>query len=178
MFSRSHLSHIIINANFKWLHNSFGSNYRLSEMQAAIGRLQLFKLPDWLDLRRTNAEFLLNGIKAIPGLKVFEPSKDYLHAYYKFYFNLELDKLNANWSRTKILIALNEMGIPCSEGVCSEIYREQAFIKKGFGPEAGLKNAQILSTTSLVLLVHPTLNLEHMQAMLDGLRQVMESATV
>lgn len=161
---------------FKWLHNSFGSNYRLSEMQAAIGLQQLYKLPDWLEIRKRNAEYLLNNLEKIPGLEVFRPNQDYSHAYYKFYFTVQLDKLKPTWSRDKILAALGEQGIPCREGSCSEIYREQAFVKNNLGPKDRLPNAQILSATSMMLPVHPTLEIEHMQIMLEAIRQIMATA--
>lgn len=161
---------------FKWLHNSFGSNYRLSEIQSAIGLLQLNKLPQWLKLRRRNAEFLLCNLRDIPGLKVLEPSTDYLHAYYKFYFHLDLNKLHKSWSKTKILAALGEMAIPCLEGTCSEIYCEQAFVQSGLGPQQPLPNAQALTATSLLLPVHPTLELEHLHSMVEGLQAVIQQA--
>jgi dTDP-4-amino-4,6-dideoxygalactose transaminase len=165
------------NYNFKWLHNSFGSNYRLSEMQAAIGRLQLPKLQTWVDMRRRNAQLLLSGIKEINGLEAFVPGSDYVHSYYRFYFFLKPERLNSAWSKSKLLVALNNMGIPCNEGVCSEIYLEKAFTKNNLGPESRFANAQRLSDTTLALLVHPTLEPTHIQAILDGLRQVMETAT-
>lgn len=162
---------------FKWVHNSFGSNYRLSEIQSSIGLVQLSKLSAWIELRQRNARFLLNGLKNIPAIFIFNPSADYQHAYYKFYFHIDQSKLKSGWSRDKISAALNEMGIPCREGVCSEIYREEAFIQRGFGPKNRLPNAQVLSSNSLILPVHHTLELAHMQIMLDGIKQVMERAT-
>lgn len=161
---------------FKWLHNSFGSNYRLTEMQAAIGLLQLKKLPAWVATRRRNALHLLQGMKNIKGLIAHTPSGDYTHAYYKFYFHINESALKAGNTRDTILAAINELGVPCREGVCSEIYREQAFIKAGFGPTNICANAQILTRTSMMLPVHPTLEIQHMQSMLDVISNVMENA--
>lgn len=161
---------------FKWLHNSFGSNYRMTEMQAAIGLAQLRKLPTWLQTRARNATVLLNGINSIPGLKAYTPPADYIHSYYKFYFSVDQHALKPDWSRDKILSVLNEIGIPCREGTCSEIYREQAFVKNGLGPKVRLTNAQQLSDSSLMLPVHPTLELTHMQYMLEALQQTMRDA--
>jgi dTDP-4-amino-4,6-dideoxygalactose transaminase len=162
---------------FKWLHNSFGSNYRMTEMQAAIGIQQLRKLPQWLKQRRSNATVLLAGLAKITGINVFEPSSDFVHAYYKFYFCVETTKLTNGWNRDKIMQALNEQGVPCREGSCSEIYREQAFKRLGLGPKQALPNAQRLSSTTLMLPVHPTMDESHMHAMLNIIQQVMGNAT-
>ncbi len=161
---------------FKWLHNSFGSNYRLTEMQSAIGIIQLKKLPKWIELRRRNAQYLIQGLQGIPGVTMHTPSADYVHSYYKFYFHIDAANLNKNWDRNKILAAINELGVQCREGSCSEIYREQAFVRAGLGPRQPLPNAQILSTNSMMLAVHPTLEIAHMQIMLDIITDVMQRA--
>lgn len=165
------------NLGFKWLHNSFGSNYRMTEMQSAIGLQQLRKLPTWLATRQRNAQILLDGIDHIPALYALRPNNDYIHAYYKFYFTVDPQKLHASWSRNLIIATLNELGVPCREGSCSEIYREQAFIKNDFAPKERFENAQRLSETTLMLPVHPTLEAEHMHGMLSIIKQVMGNAT-
>ncbi|MCB1891415.1 MAG: DegT/DnrJ/EryC1/StrS aminotransferase family protein, partial [Rhodocyclaceae bacterium] len=106
---------------FRWLHESFGSNFRLTEMQAAIGRLQLGKLPQWLQARRRNAAMLDQGFSAIPGLRVTRPPNGIGHAYYKYYAFVAPEKLAPGWDATRINEAVNAEGVPCFAGSCSEI---------------------------------------------------------
>ena len=122
---------------FRWLHESFGTNWRMTEMQAAIGRVQLRKLPQWLTLRRRNAAVLTDGFSRIPGLRLTIPPKEIEHAYYKYYVFVEPEALKSDWSRDRIMTALMDEGIPCNSGSCSEIYLEKAFRDRGQGTGVG-----------------------------------------
>lgn len=141
---------------FRWVHESFGTNWRLTEMQSAIGRIQLRKLPAWTKMRQNNAAILTEAFSRIPALRVTIPPKQIGHAYYKYYAFVQQELLRNEWKRDRIMTAINAEGIPCFSGSCSEIYLERAF--NGLRPEKRLPNAQILGETSLLFLVHPTLN--------------------
>lgn len=141
---------------FRWLHESFGTNWRLTEMQSAIGRLQLKKLPGWISARRRNAEMLTNAFKEISALRLTVPSSEIGHAYYKYYAFVRPERLKSGWTRDRILGAISAEGIPCFTGSCSEIYLEKAF--KGMRPTKRLPIAKNLGETSLMFLVHPTLS--------------------
>jgi dTDP-4-amino-4,6-dideoxygalactose transaminase len=143
---------------FRWLHESFGSNWRLTEMQAAIGRIQLRKLPMWLERRRRNAAMLTESFQAQPALRVTRPPPHVGHAYYKYYVFVRPDGLMAGWDRDRIVAAIAARGVPCFSGSCSEIYREAAFVRAGIGPDRALPIAKVLGETSLMFLVHPTLS--------------------
>ena len=54
---------------FRWLHNSFGTNWRMTEMQAAIGRVQLKRMPEWNKARLKM--LMLSGTPHLP-VKVLE----------------------------------------------------------------------------------------------------------
>ena len=144
-------------AGFKWLHQSCGTNWRLTEMQAAIGRIQLRKLPDWLLKRRTNAAMLEECFQVIPALRTTLPPKHIRHAYYKYYTFVRPDRLARGWDRDRIMEAINHEGVPCSSGSCSEVYLEQAFREQQLGPSERLPVAKELGENSLMFLVHPTL---------------------
>ena len=161
---------------FRWLHESFGSNFRMTEMQAAIGRRQLAKLPQWLAARRRNAAALDAGLAAIPGLRVVRPPREFGHAYYKYYAFAEPGLLAAGWDATRIIEAINAEGVPCFAGSCSEIYRERAFAERGWGPARRLPVAQRLGETSLMFLVHPTLGEAEMADTVGAVRKVMQAA--
>ena len=47
------------NAGFKWVHDNFGTNYRLTELQSAVGRMQLKLLPSWIITRKEMLKFYL-----------------------------------------------------------------------------------------------------------------------
>lgn len=145
---------------FRWLHESFGTNWRLTEMQSAIGRIQLQRMNDWHKKRTDNAlaiakacePFSANGLLRVP-----LPSSDIEHAFYKFYIFVEPAMLKPNWTRDRIIDEVNQRGVPCFQGACPEVYLEKAFENTGFRPVKRLPVAKKLGETSLMFLVHPTL---------------------
>ncbi len=142
---------------FRWLHESFGTNWRMSEMQSAIGRLQLRKLPQWHEARSRNAGVLQRCFQAIPALRVEHPPEEIQHAWYKYYVYVRPERLKPGWNRDRIMAAINTAGVPCFSGSCSEIYREKAFDETGLRPASRLPVARVLGETALMFLVHPTL---------------------
>ena len=163
---------------FRWLHESFGTNWRMTEMQAAIGLCQLGKLDDWHGKRLANAALLSTCFSVIPGLRVTRPPREIGHAYYKYYVFLEPEKLRPKWDHARVIAAINAEGVPCLSGSCSEIYLEQAFLKVGLGPAQRLPVARTLGETSLMFLVHPTLGETEMHDTCRAAAKVMESATL
>ncbi len=161
---------------FRWLTESFGTNWRMTEMQAAIGRVQLRKLATWTAQRRAHAKRLGEAFAAIPGLRVPVPPGHVGHAYYKFYAFVRPEELATGWDRDRIMQELQARGIPCTVGSCSEIHRERAFTDRGWGPERPLPVAQELGATSLMFMVHPTLPAGALDATIDAMRQIMALA--
>jgi dTDP-4-amino-4,6-dideoxygalactose transaminase len=161
---------------FKWLHESIGTNARLTEFQAAIGRCQLAKLDGWLEQRGRNARELTERFRAIDGLRVAVVSGEIRHAYYKFYVFVRPDALKESWSRDRIVSEVVSQGVPCGSGVCPEVYLEKAF--SGLFPqcEKRLPVARELGETSLMFPVHPTMNEAHMDQFGDVLASVMARA--
>lgn len=165
-------------AGFRWLHDSFGTNWRMTEMQAAIGRLQLKKLPEWLRIRNKNADILTKRFKNKWGLRITVPTSECCHAYYKYYVFIQPDRLKPGWDRNRIMQEVNAMGVSCFVGSCSEIYLEQAFSKINLNGVQSKPVAKLLGETSLMFLVHPTLTEACMEKMADALLSVLEDATV
>lgn len=159
---------------FRWLHESFGTNWRLTEMQSAIGRVQLRKLPEWIRIRQRHAAILTECFSAIPALRVTSPPAVIGHSYYKYYVFLQPEVLKKNWSRDRIMDAVNAEGIPCFSGSCSEIYLEKAFL--GLAPKKVLPSARKLGETCLMFLVHPTLSDEDMADTCRALEKVLAHA--
>lgn len=164
-------------AGFRWLHESFGTNWRLTEMQSAIGRIQLRKLPEWVETRRRNAAVLTECFSTIPALRVTRPPDEMGHAYYKYYVFIKPERLKAGWDRDRIMSAIAAEGVPCFSGSCSEIYLEKAFDAEGLRPKKRLPVAKELGETSLMFLVHPTLNETHMKAVCQAVEKVMKAAS-
>ena len=162
---------------FRWLHESFGSNYRITEMQAAIGRIQLEKMPDWHARRLSNARQIWGTAKQCKGLRVPNIPSYIEHAAYKCYVFVDLTKLKQDWGRDRIMREINALGVPCYSGSCSEVYLEKAFDHSEFKPDNRLPNAKELGETSLMFLVHPTLTKDHVQSTCDALASIMELAT-
>ena len=147
---------------FRWLHESFGTNMRLTEMQSAIGRVQLRKLPEWTAARQRHAAILTESFSRIPALRLTPVPSEISHAMYKYYVFVRPEMLASGWDRDMVMNAINAEGIPCFSGSCSEIYLEKAFVDAGYGPTERLPVAKELGETSLMFLVHPTLTDEDM----------------
>jgi dTDP-4-amino-4,6-dideoxygalactose transaminase len=146
---------------FRWLHESFGTNWRLTEMQSSLGRIALKKLPAFVEKRRKNAAVLVQSFSGIPGLRVTVPPAEIGHSYYKFYTFVRPETLRDEWTRDRIMAAIMAEGIPCFSGCCSEIYLEKAF-PLDMRPSERLEVARELGETSLMFLVHPTLSPQDM----------------
>ena len=154
---------------FRWLHESFGTNWRMTEMQAAIGRIQLKRMPDWHKKRLSNASSIWNTAKQCKGLRVAVIPSYIEHAAYKCYVFVK----GGIKLRDKIMREVNEKGVPCYSGSCSEVYLERAFDSTGFRPKERLPNARELGETSLMFLVHPTLTENEIQQTCDAIISVM-----
>lgn len=161
---------------FRWLHESFGTNWRLTEMQSAIGRVLLRKLPGWLEQRRRNAAILTDGLGRIPALRIPIPPEEVGHAYYKFYGFLNPERLRDGWTRDRIFETIAARGVPCFSGSCSEIYLEKAFQSAGLGPASRHRVARELGETSLMFLVHPTLGQADMEEACRVAAEVLDEA--
>ena len=161
---------------FKWLHDEIGSNYRLSEMQSAIGRIQLKKLEEWNKIRSFNAEILRLKLQNLGIVRLPIVDENIRHAWYKFYCYLNLEALSSGWDRSRIIKTINEHGFPAFSGSCSEIYLEKCFkkINKNY---KRLKNAKELGETSLMLLVHPSISEEQMIKYSEIVKTVLIQAT-
>ena len=165
---------------FRWMVKSFGTNYRMTEMQAAIGRVQLKKLDAWVAKRRRLASVLTEGFKEFEALRVTCTPDHVYHSYYKYYVFVKPERLNKGWSRDRILMTLAEKGVPCGTGACPELYLEEAFDtcewRTSEGGKKRLEVARQLGETSMMLLVHPTLEEADMHFIVGEMADVMKYA--
>ncbi len=161
---------------FRWQHESFGTNWRMIEMQAAIGRIQLTRMSVWTAARQANARRIRDYARALPGLRV-PPIPDWAeHAAYKCYLFVRPGALASSWDRDRIVAAVNAEQVPCMPGSCSEVYLEKAFDGTGWRPPERLPVARELGETSLMFLVHPTLTDAEIDRACEVLGLVMAKA--
>ena len=158
---------------FRWLHETFGSNWRMTEMQAAIGRIQLRRMPDWHARRKAHAERLAAMLSILSRLRVPFPPPDIEHGWYKFYAFVKPETLPSSLSRERIMAVVNAAGVPCYTGSCSEVYLEKAFDSTGWRPAERLPVAKELGETSLMFLIHPTLTDEEIDKTGEVVAEVM-----
>ncbi|MEI6813875.1 MAG: DegT/DnrJ/EryC1/StrS aminotransferase family protein [bacterium] len=161
---------------FRWLHESFGMNGRMLELQSVLGRIQLRRLPAMTATRQRYANQIWSAARAMPGLRVPCMPSWAEHAAYRCYVFVEHEALKADWDRDRIMNTMNSEQIPCYSGSCSEIYLEKAFDGTGWRPEAPLPVAKELGETSLMFLVHPTLEDAHIERTCATLKDVMRRA--
>lgn len=171
---------------FRWVHESFGTNWRLTEMQAAIGRIQLARMPKWKAARTANAGVLVdalarfagkNGAVRVPMLADKQSmGNNSHHAFYKLYAYVRPENLSEGWSRDRIIKEINEFGVPCYQGSCSEVYLERAFDGTPWRPSEPFAVAHELGETSIMFLVHPTLTDAEMEKASVGITAILELA--
>ena len=185
MYERQH------GPGFRWVHDSFGTNWRMLEMQAAIGRVQLRLLPEWTRARHDLAKQLTDALLPFAGpggpiriatlgcsscgtLAQTECQQGCVHGMYKYYFYVRPESLADGWSRDRIIQEVTARGVPCYHGSCSEVYLERAFDGTAWRPEHRLPVARQLGETSVMLLVHPTITPVQIELACDVVRGVIE----
>lgn len=165
-------------SGFRWLHDSFGTNFRMTEMQAAIGRIQITRMTEWTEKRTQNSLQIESSCRQFDALRVPEVPCYISHARYKFYVFVIPELLKSGWSRDQIISRINELNVPCYQGSCPEVYLERAFDGTQFKPDKPLPNAYELGETSLMFLVHPGLAESDINKTCYALEQVMSEASI
>jgi dTDP-4-amino-4,6-dideoxygalactose transaminase len=171
---------------FRWLHDNLGSNYRMTEMQAAIGREQLKTLDNQLKIRNAIANIYLNQLKdyyqkyhlllkpdfkcqTCPFKKNEKKCNKCLHAFYRL--NLFINKIKIK--QIQLIKELNKNKINCSIGACPEIYREKIFKKLKFYPKKRLANAKLLGETSIMFPIDPDRSLVKVKAEINLIKKIL-----
>ena len=177
---------------FRWLHEGFGTNWRLTEMQSAIGLIQLGRMAEWSDARQRNAGILHSHLRDLAGesgpvrLPFHKcdgctgtcPAQGCRHAWYRAYLFVRPGSLAEGWSRERLVAELQGTGVPCMQGACSEIYRESAFDSHGSRPATPLPVAKQLGEDSIAFLVHPTINDTTMTEIATATANIVSKAAI
>lgn len=162
---------------YRWLHESFGTNWRMTEMQAAIGRIQLKRLDNWGGVRKHYAKLYNVIADSVSVVTVPQVPEHMNYIPYKHYLYVEETELAEGWSRDRIILELNNKDVPCLSGTCSEVYLEKAFEGTELRPLERLPNAMKLGETSLCFLVHPTITADDMDRVCSVLQTVLAQAS-
>ncbi|WBL58816.1 DegT/DnrJ/EryC1/StrS aminotransferase family protein [Stutzerimonas stutzeri] len=163
---------------FRWVHEAFGTNWRMMETQAVLGRIQLSQMKCWHAARLANCERIWSVANGLKGLRVPTLPPEIIHAGYKCYVFVDESELAEGWTRDKILEEIWSRGVPCFPGSCSEVYLERAFENTRFRPAVRLPNARKLGESSLMFLVHPTLTKAEVETSCLALAEVMKAAVI
>lgn len=162
---------------FRWLHESFGTNWRMTEMQAVLGRIQLTRMNDWTAKRQAYGAQLDQAASGFDCIRLVEVPNYIEHAEYKHYMFIKPEQLANGWDRDRIINEIVERGVPCFQGSCSEVYLEKAFDNTPWRPEKRLPNAVELGETSLMFLVHPTLTVAEIAKTTEVMKEVFQLAS-
>jgi dTDP-4-amino-4,6-dideoxygalactose transaminase len=172
VYNRKHAS------GFRWVHETIGTNWRMLEMQAVIGRIQLRLMAEWTEKRSRNAHRILSVLRNFSSLlRIPLPANNSQHAFYRLYAYVRPEGIGADWSRDRIVAAMTEKGFPLFQGSCPEVYLEKAFDGTAYRPNQPLVNAKELGETSLMFLVHPTITIEQLDSYLIALEDVLKKAS-
>ncbi|MGR2836013.1 DegT/DnrJ/EryC1/StrS aminotransferase family protein [Vibrio vulnificus] len=163
---------------FRWLHESFGTNWRMTELQGVLGRIQLQRMAEWTAKRQHNGQLIDQAVADLPLVRRVEVADYIEHAEYKHYLFVNPEQLKQGWTRDRIVEEINAAGVPAYQGSCSEIYLEKAFDNTPWRPTERLPNAVQLGETSLMFLVHPTLTAAEMEKTTAVVRDVLLSASL
>lgn len=162
---------------FRWLHESFGTNWRMLEMQAVIGRIQLRRLAEWTARRSAIAARIIAALAPFEqAVRLPLPGTGLTHAWYRCYAYVRPDGLKPGWDRDRIVAEVTAQGVPLLHGTCSEVYREKAFAGTGWAPPQRLPTAVELGETSLMFLTHPTISDADLDRVLTAVTAVLERA--
>tara|TARA_A100001011_G_C14260191_1_gene822021 strand:- start:9 stop:1190 length:1182 start_codon:yes stop_codon:yes gene_type:complete len=168
---------------FKWLHDNLGSNYRMTEMQAAIGREQLKTLDHQIKKRNLIANLYLNGLKDYYLKYDILKKPDFInennhakknrciHAFYRLNFFINKNKIN----QKKLIQKLKKHKIECGVGSCPEIYREKIFKRLRFFPKKRLLNAKVLGETSFVIPINPYRSAININSEINSIKKILNN---
>jgi len=161
---------------FRWVHESFGTNWRMLEMQSVIGRIQLRRMAGWTARRTEIAQRFAAVLAEFPNIiRVPLPAAGITHAYYRLYGYVRPEALPAGWSRDRIVAGMTQAGVGVMHGSCSEVYLEKAFDDTPWRPAQSLPVARQLGETSLMFLTHPTMSDAEVAAQCDQMRAILRN---
>jgi len=108
-----------------YIHPRMGYNYRMTEIQAAIGLKAMDRMEGYIQRRRDNAAYLTEHINRIEGILPMVEPPGCKCTYYTYYATLELEQLRVD--RDQFVRALQAENIAARIGTSAELYRQEFF---------------------------------------------------
>ena len=157
---------------YRWLHESFGTNWRMTEVQAVIGRIQLGRMSDWQAKRTANLYKIFDACAQCDWIRVPQLNYSHEHAAYRAYVFVNTELLPSKWNRDTVLESIVQQDVPVYSGSCSEVYLERAFDNTPWRPKNALPVTKQLGEESVMFLVHPTLTQAEIARTCDAIGSV------
>ena len=163
---------------FRWVHDFEGTNLRMTEVQAAVGRYQLKQLDKWIKKRNINSIKINKVCEKFRSIKTQKTPKNFTNAYYRCYVFLRPNFIKKGWTREKILKYLNKIGLYCDVGSCPEIYKEKFLITNKLVSSKELENASLVGKTSIAFKVSPNIYESKFNLKMIKLKNFLKEITI
>ena len=156
----------------KYEHSLLGYNYRMIEMCAAIGCVQLKKLDTFNKKRKQNAALLNKGIQKIDGLTVPYAASDVKHVFHQYVIRVE-DSYPL--SRDQLADKLVDKGVGSAVHYPVPICRQPLYVNLGYG-NVLCPNCEDAAKRVLSLPVHPLVTQDDVEYIVDVLNEISDEA--
>lgn len=151
----------------RYRHEILGYNFRLTDLQAAIGLAQLRKLEGFNAIRRLHAAILRDGLRGLGGVVPPVERPGYTHVYHQFTVRFPR-------GRGGIARKLAERGIGSSVYYPIPVHRQPVYQQLGYG-SVSLPVAERLAAEVLSLPVHPALSRQDLDRVIDAVRETVQA---
>lgn len=154
-----------------WRHSFVepGFNYRMSDINAALGLVQVPRFTEVVARRRALAERLTQRLQRLPGVRPQSVPAGHLHPYQAYVVVLE-----AGVDRDGVISALRELGVESTLGTYA-LHLEPAFAKRGYAPAEGLPHSRSLAEHTLTLPLHEHLEDQDIEVIAVALERALEA---
>ncbi len=131
---KARLSLLDLEQKLPYIHNRVGWNYRMTEMQSAIGVAELERMDSWnMPARKRNAHIIIDALKDLPQVKYLPIDTEERENGW-FVMAISLDIENMNCDIAEFVQAAGAEGAPCWKVFWPQCHTEKAFTeKRGFG---------------------------------------------
>ncbi|MCW4023005.1 MAG: DegT/DnrJ/EryC1/StrS family aminotransferase [Candidatus Bathyarchaeota archaeon] len=152
----------------KYTHDILGYNYRLTNLNASIGLVQLKKLERFNQKRRENAKLLTKGVEAIKGLTAPFVDSDVKHVFHQYVLRIE-DEFPM--SRDELSSYLPDKGVGVAVHYPIPIYNQPLYQKLGYS-KVKCPNTEDACNRVLSLPVHPSVTKEDIDYIVTALKEI------
>ena len=161
--------------DFPYVHDTIGTNARITEIQSCIGNYQLKQLKSYIRARNENAKIFFNKLKNCKHLIIPNHNSQITHSYYRYTVIISNEKL----SRSILMKNLKKKGVACTVGGCPTIYNEKYFVEKFNVNIKNYPNAEYLKNRTLSFLVDQTISKKEINKvssiLLDQINKILKN---